>query len=76
MGQVTLYLDDKNEKRLRALAKAAGVPMSRWVANLIQKPSGAVWPESVYELAGTWQDFPDAETLRKTEGGNPTREAV
>jgi hypothetical protein len=76
MGQVTIYLDDENEKRLRTAAKASGMPVSRWIAHLIQKQSHTVWPESVCELAGAWQDFPDAETLRETEGGNPVREAL
>jgi len=44
MGQVTIYLDDENEKRLKAAAKAAGVPVSRWVASLVEKRAGAVWP--------------------------------
>jgi len=37
MGQVTIYLDDENEKRLKAAAKAAGVPVSRWVASLVEE---------------------------------------
>lgn len=76
MGQVTIYLDDENENRLRTAAKEAGVPVSRWIANLIQKQSNTVWPESVCELAGAWQDFPDAETLRETEENDPEREAL
>jgi len=64
MGQVTIYLDDENEKRLKAAAKAAGVPVSRWVANLVEKKARTVWPESVRRLAGAWQDFPDLETIR------------
>ncbi len=62
MGQVSIYLDDENEKRL----KAAGVPVSRWVANLVEKKAGIVWPEAVRGLAGVWRDFPDLESIRKT----------
>ena len=76
MGQVTIYLDDENEKRLKAAAKAAGVPVSRWVASLVEKRAGAVWPESVRSLAGAWQDFPDLESIRKMEGKDGTREAL
>ncbi|MHB8414930.1 MAG: CopG family transcriptional regulator [Acidiferrobacteraceae bacterium] len=76
MGQVTIYLDDENENRLRTAAKAAGVPVSRWIAHLIQKQSNTVWPESARALAGAWQDFPDAETLRETKGRDPARETL
>lgn len=76
MGQVTIYLDDDNEKRLKAAAKAAGVPVSRWVASLVEKRASAVWPESVRGLAGAWRDFPDLESIRKMEGKDGAREAL
>ena len=76
MGQVTIYLDDENEKRLKAAAKAAGLPVSRWVARLVEERAGTVWPESVRGLAGAWQDFPDLDTIRETEGTDSAREAL
>jgi hypothetical protein len=76
MGQITVYLDDENEKRLRTAAKKAGVPVSRWVASLVQEKIRAEWPTSVRKLAGAWRDFPDLETIRKTEGKDTTREPL
>ena len=76
MGQVTIYLNDENEKRLKAAAKAAGVPVSRWVASLVQEKAYTVWPESVRALAGTWRDFPGLETIRETKGKDSAREAL
>ncbi len=76
MGQVTIYLDDENEERLKAAAKAAGMPVSRWVARLVQEKTRTVWPESVRRLAGAWQDFPDLETIRQAEGKDIAREAL
>lgn len=64
MGQVTIYLDDENERRLKSAAKAAGMPVSRWVASLVQEKTRTEWPESVKQLAGSWTDFPDLDTLR------------
>ncbi|MHB8254825.1 MAG: CopG family transcriptional regulator [Acidiferrobacter sp.] len=75
MGQMTIYLDDANEKRLKSAAKAAGVPVGRWVASLIQEKAGTVWPESVRQLAGVWRDFPDREVIQKTEGKDSARES-
>ena len=76
MGQVTIYLDDEKEKRLKAAAKAAGMPVSRWVASLVEEKTRTVWPESVRRLAGAWQDFPDLETIRATAGTDSAREAL
>lgn len=64
MGQVTIYLDPVHEKRLREAAEAAGLPVSRWLANLVAEKTRAEWPEDVRELAGAWRDFPTPEELR------------
>jgi predicted DNA-binding protein len=37
MGQVTIYLDDETEARLKASAKRKGVPVSRWIAELVRE---------------------------------------
>jgi len=76
MGQVTIYLDEENEKRLKAAAKAAGVPVSRWVAGLVEEKTRTVWPESVRRLAGAWQDFPDPGATRERAGKDAEREAL
>lgn len=76
MGQITIYLDDESEKRLRAAAKKAGMPVSRWVASLVQEKTRAEWPASVRKLAGAWRDFPDLETVRKTKGKDTAREPL
>lgn len=75
MGQVTLYLDDQTEKRMRQAAAAAGVWPSHWLAELIcqetsaiRQPADLEWPESVKRLAGAWPDFPTAEEIRGDDG--------
>lgn len=74
MGQVTIYLDHESEQRVRAAAAAAGMPVSRWVAQLVQKKTQNEWPSTVRALAGAWQDLPDLDTLRKDGGGDVARE--
>ena len=60
MGQITIYLDDGNDNRLKAAAKAEGISVSRWIARLVEAHTRTEWPASVRELAGAWPDFPDA----------------
>ncbi len=76
MGQVTIYLDEENEKRLKAAAEAAEMPVSRWVAGLIEERVRNVWPESVRRMAGAWQDFPDLELIRATADEDSRREVL
>jgi len=68
MGQVTLYLDDETEAKMKEAATAAGVSQSRWVISLIKERTTSEWPESIVRLAGAWADFPTAEEIR---GGQP-----
>lgn len=76
MGQVTIYLDDEHERRLRRAAKSAGVPVSRWVARLVEESTRNEWPESIRALSGTWEDFPNAEELREAEASDSPREPL
>jgi hypothetical protein len=76
MGQVTIYLDDEHERRLRRAAKSAGVPVSRWVANLVEESTRNEWPESVRGMSGAWEDFPSAEELRETGSSDCPRDSL
>ena len=76
MGQITIYLDDDSEARLRAAAADANMPVSRWLAELVREKTRADWPHAVREAAGTWHDFPDAESLRNTPGDDTRREKL
>lgn len=60
---ITIYLDDTHERRLRKAAENAGMPVSRWVAALIERHIRTEWPAEVHEAAGSWPDAPGAEAV-------------
>lgn len=66
MGQITIDLDDDIERRLQSMAEAAGIPVSRFVADLLGSRIPNDWPESVQNFPGTWdqsvQRPPDGTT--------------
>lgn len=64
MAQVTIYLDDAAEKRVKQAARKAGVSVSRWIAGLVENRTRTDWPAEARELAGAWPDFPDLEEIR------------
>lgn len=73
MGQVTIYLDEETEKLAREAASAKGIPLSKWVAEKVQRGARADWPESVQGLAGAWTDLESAEEIRAGAGRDASR---
>ncbi|ADC72035.1 conserved hypothetical protein [Thioalkalivibrio sp. K90mix] len=71
MGQVTIYLDNEHEQRLKRAARSAGIPVSRYVARLVEENTRTEWPDSIRAMAGQWQDFPTIEELRDTPPDSP-----
>ncbi|MGA2074131.1 MAG: CopG family transcriptional regulator [Terriglobia bacterium] len=64
MAQVTIYLDDAAERRVRAAARRSKVSVSRWLAELVESRVRTEWPPEVWKLAGAWPDFPDLKEIR------------
>jgi hypothetical protein len=76
MGQVTIYLEDEIESKMVEAAQSAQLSKSKWIAKLIKEKVDSEWPVSVREAAGTWDDFPSAEDLRKNVGTDAKREKL
>lgn len=75
MAQITLYLDDETESKMKRASREAGLSMSRWVVGLIQERTDDDWPPSVLSLAGSWADFPELDEIRSSEGVDVPRES-
>ena len=67
MAQVTLYLDEETTRLMREQARAAGLPYSRWVAQLIRAQSATDWPPDVLASFGAFPDASLPDELRKTD---------
>ena len=76
MGQVTIYLDDSLEDKMRSAAKAMHLSQSKWIANLIETKVDKEWSESVKNLAGDWSDFPSLKEIRSTQKEDIEREGL
>jgi hypothetical protein len=73
MAQVTIYLDDAAERRVRAAARKSRVSVSRWVADLLESRMRTDWTPEAKELAGAWPDFPDLQEIRPVSGRDRSR---
>lgn len=76
MGRVTIYLDNDSEAMMKQAAKEAGMPVSRWLSELVRAKTRNDWPLEVRQAAGAWSDFPDAAALRAGQGQDLLREAL
>lgn len=77
MGQVTIYLENEIENKLKTAAKTSNLSVSKWVANIIREKISTEWPQDVVKLPGSWkEDFPSLEEIRSTQGVDAKREAL
>lgn len=76
MGQVTIYLDDNIESKMRSAAKSMHLSQSKWIAGLIEEKINNEWPASVKNLAGAWHDLPTLEEIRNTKKTDVVREEL
>jgi len=76
MGQVTVYIEDEVEAKMRSAAKSAHLSKSKWVTNLIKEKLADEWPESFIQLAGAWEDIPTAEEIRDSWNIDTVREKL
>lgn len=75
MPQVTIYLDEDTQKRVKKAARAEGLSLSKWIAASLREKTKSTWPKAFLDLAGAFPDFPTVEELRR-HGRDARREAL
>ena len=77
MGQVTIYLDNELEIKMKNAAKAGHLSVSKWIAYLIREKILTDWPLDVINLAGCWKDdFPTLHEIRSSDAADSPREEL
>lgn len=74
MPQLHFYVSENVADRVRQEAKAAGLSVSQYLAEIVKKELHPQWPAGFFEeVAGGWQGDP----LQRAEQGEPdSREAL
>jgi hypothetical protein len=65
MAQLAVYIDDKLARRLDDAGKMAGKSKSKWVAEAIERSLQDVWPEGLFDLAGSWEGTSDPDQIMR-----------
>ena len=59
MPQFHFYLPKDLAERVRRVAEAADMPVSRYIAELVTREIGSDWPEGYFnEVIGSWAGEP------------------
>jgi len=61
MAHVTVYLPNDLEQLLRALAKAEGLSVNKWIAARLTDVARKSWSPAFLAAAGADPDFPEIE---------------
>lgn len=56
MAQVTIYMDNNLEEKVKKLAKSAGTSISKFISNILEQKVKTSWDDSIRELSGSWSD--------------------
>ncbi len=65
MSQVTIYLNNDLEIKMKRAAKASSLSLSKWITKIIEEKISAEWSQDIVDLAGSWEgDFPSLGEIR------------
>ena len=65
MAQLAIYLDVETAKKLDEAASRDGISRSAWVRKAIENQLEIRFPESYFDVLGTWEDDRDAEQIMR-----------
>ncbi len=56
MGQLTIYLDQETDRKVKAAARKSKISVSKWVHNAVTASLRDAWPVGFAELYGAIKD--------------------
>lgn len=66
MSQLHCYVADDLAEKFKKQAKAAHLPVSKYLALLVKREVEQQWPENYFDCFGSWQ----GDRLERPEQGN------
>lgn len=67
MSQITIYIDNDLEKKVKKMATQTGLSLSKFIANVLEKNMTDTWDANIKSLSGSWDDFPDINDIRQSD---------
>ena len=64
MAQITIYIDNKLEEKIKEIAKNTGQSISKYISSAVELKLNNAWDEDIKNLSGSWSDFPTLKDIR------------
>jgi hypothetical protein len=75
MAQVTIYIPNDLETKIKTMAKSLDLSISKFITNTLKQKVKNEWSSDTVGLSGSWSNFPPLEEIRETRGKDINREA-
>jgi len=70
MAQVTIYMNNELESKIKNIANSLNISISKFIANVLEQKVQNEWHTKTKQLAGSWDEFPTLEEIRETKADN------
>ena len=67
MAQVTIYMNDKIEQKVKKLAKSMNLSISKYISSVLEQKTADSWNIDIKNLSGAWSQFSSIEDIRSNE---------
>ncbi len=67
MAQVTIYMNDKIEQKVKNLAKSMNLSISKYISSVLEQKTADSWDMDIKNLSGTWSQVSSIEDIRSNE---------
>jgi len=74
MAQVTIYIPNNLESKIKEKASSLNISVSKFISILLEQKVQNEWSSSSRKLAGAWDDFPTLQEIRANQGQDALRE--
>jgi len=72
MAQVTIYMNDKIEQKVKKLAKSMNLSISKYISSVLEQKTADSWDSDIKNLGGAWNQFSSIEEIRSNESVEDT----
>jgi len=76
MAQVTIYMDNNLEKKIKELALGAGVSISKFISSALEQKVNNNWNPETAKLEGSRNEFITLEEIRASDAQDACRETL
>jgi len=67
MAQVTIYMNDQIESKVKKLAKSMNLSISKYISTILEQKTADSWDSNTKKLSGAWDDFSSIDEIRSNE---------